>query len=149
MSCFLLYARMTSIASFQHTPHLSSKGTVGGGNASQIRAYIPNRTTLYCCTDPYHSVKMSHKTLAAHSLGPARCEVGPSWIGFVIPKHPIDAQSLNSLACTRDVRGLQQSLARWCMSNSHPHECQCPRFPRRSEHFICGLSSAAVSSPGK
>lgn len=47
---FLLRTRMTLIATFLHTLRLSSKGTAGSGNASQIRVYCPKlyRTLLYC-----------------------------------------------------------------------------------------------------
>ncbi len=42
---FLLRTRMTLITTFQHTPFLSSKGTVCIGNASQFRVYHPKS---YC-----------------------------------------------------------------------------------------------------
>ncbi len=50
MARFLLYAQRTLIATFQHTLHLSSKGTVIGGNTSWIRVYSPEsyRTILTC-----------------------------------------------------------------------------------------------------
>ncbi len=48
---------LSSIATFRHTPRLSSKGTVGGGNTSWIRVFRPEPY----CTDPYRSVEMSQK----------------------------------------------------------------------------------------
>ncbi len=48
-----------SNATFRHTPHLSSKGTVGSGTGSGCS--VPNRTIPYC-TDPYRSVETSHNS---------------------------------------------------------------------------------------
>ncbi len=56
MACFLLYAQRTLIATFLHTPRLSSKGTVIGGNTSWIRVYSSEsyRTILTRTTRQKH-----------------------------------------------------------------------------------------------
>ncbi len=45
----IFFNALVSIATFRHTPHLSSKGAVGGGNTSWIRVFglEPYRIVLY------------------------------------------------------------------------------------------------------
>ncbi len=53
---------LLSIATFRHTPRLSSKGTFDSGNVSWIRVFRPESyCTVPYCTDPYRSVETSHK----------------------------------------------------------------------------------------
>ncbi len=53
-----LRLRMMMIATFQHTPRLSSKGTVGGGNASRIGVYHRESycTALFCGNEALQKV---------------------------------------------------------------------------------------------
>ncbi len=54
---FLLCVRMMLIATFRHTPCLTSKDTVGGGKASLIMVYHP-KSILYCCYIWYMGKRM-------------------------------------------------------------------------------------------
>ncbi len=55
-----LCMRMMLIATFRHTPCLTSKDTVGGGKASLIRVYHP-KSILYCCYIWYMGERMGEE----------------------------------------------------------------------------------------